>query len=176
MCAHTSETNDQKTHTVTYENQRRDGDVDLGADDFLNVPPPPEPACKREKALCTLSIGVHSISFYGPTSVSTARYEAVCRNPDHGVPIGRCRLTRHIHDKLTDPDEGRPVGKLVTWLLASRNFLDKDEHENKFMVACLLPEECLKNRIWVKTQPNATKLLSFERERREGEGEEPGYE
>ena len=158
---------------ATYENQRRDGDVDLGDSDFLDVPPPPTPAVAREKALCSVSIGVHTISYYAATAKSTARYEAVCRNPEH-LPKGRCRLSRHIHDDMADPDAGRPVGVLVTWLLAARNFTDLEEHENPFMIACLLPEECLKNRHWIKTQPHGELLLSYERDRRPGEAEEPG--
>ena len=148
------------------------GDAADAAADCTYNPPPPEAVEPREKAVCTVAIGNHSISYFAATKHSTARFEATCKHPGH-LPKNRCRLTRHIHDNMMDPNAGRPLGLLVAWLLCANNFNDLEEHECPFLIKCLLRSERIKAREWLKTLPNGLKLLSFERKQRDGEPEEP---
>ena len=107
----------------------------------------------------------------------------VCRDPQHNDSATgetRCRLTRHMpsdgaSSSSTDPcpAAGRCLGLMTTWLLEAEHFDTADEHTHPTVVKSFTHAEKELNRVWLSTIPNGSKLMTYEREQRPGEGPEP---
>ena len=66
--------------------------------------------------------------------------------------------------------QGRPLGYLVCWLRGSWGHLSKEAHRN----ARYSKQEREEGRAYLATLENGPLLLAWERDRRAGEGVEPG--
>jgi hypothetical protein len=105
---------------------------------------------------------------------SDGRFEAVCRHPDH-TPSGKCRLTRTSCESA-DPGaeaQGRPLGLLSAWVLATSDFSTREEHCNVFALYILDSEARQAARNRLLALPGGALLLEAERAPREAEGPEP---
>lgn len=119
----------------------------------------------RRSAAATCHVIGGSVSFYH----SKMSFEAVCDNRLHG----RCVATRGVRPQgLVDgvPRAGRPVGFLAAWLEAGESAATKADHWRLFDQPLARRQE-LRAEIG-RTEAGAV-LLRCERERVEGEPEEP---
>ena len=140
------------------------------------VDPPPDPidaaAASGHAALAVVQVGPHSISFY-----RDGRFEAVCRR-EHHESIHRCRLTRTSFGSDDTPEQGRPLGLLMAWLIWHEDVgvaepSDRDEHLCIFNIFALRHDVRVRAREALATIDGGVLLLSKERRRRPGEPDEP---
>jgi hypothetical protein len=108
-----------------------------------------------------------TISFY-----IDGRFEAVCRHPAH-LPKNRCRLTRTSVGSGDSEAQGRPLGLMAAWLLASSDFASKEEHNNPFALFILDFPARERARQRLRHLPGAAQLLDAERVPSPNEGPEP---
>ena len=105
---------------------------------------------------------------YNPLSES---FIAVCKQPGHGD----CRRSRTCRAAKTlterSAGQGRPLGLLTAWLDTGSRHGTADGH--KANITKITREDRLRARAAFQAQPDAQLVTVFERDRREGEAEEP---
>ena len=103
-----------------------------------------------------------------------SRFEAVCSNGNHLTAAGsECRLTRTAHASDTEPACGRPLGLLVAWLSQAFDKATRDEHRCPFNICSISLRDRQDGRRVLEGSPAGLRMLEQERERRDGEPEEP---
>ena len=103
------------------------------------------------------------------------RFQATCRHWEQDT-AEKCRLTRTTtasENPEEAPAQGRPLGLLSAWLLHSNLFNHIGEHTDPFGLYLLDYEKRCRAREYLKTLPAGLLLLTYERDQRPGEPEEP---
>ena len=102
---------------------------------------------------------------------------AVCSNPKHGA-LGDCRRIRTVNAAAGrtvsfNPNQGRPIGLLSAWLKASLSYDTAEEHKSSMALRMISREDRIQARAEFMQEANAAFIAESERERFEGEPEEP---
>lgn len=155
------------------------------------APQPSQPAAKAEPAppvplvrvrasplglpseeICRVAYHGGSITFYPHREPPCGgRFQANCRNPEHGA---RGRLTRTSQPAIRlgrNPAQGRPLGLLANWLELADSVSTKEEHDA--IVPFLTHEN--RQRCWqeLMVEPGGAAAANQERLQRQDEGPEP---
>ena len=82
-------------------------------------------------------------------------------------------MTRFLSEGNLQTAASRPLGLMVHWLKLAANCDTFDDHQNLFMICCILLEDRRVAREWLRFIPNGAQMMSFERPPFPHEREEP---